>query len=132
MTSLIEDSSPLSAALAGPIEVGAPDVAGALAVYPLFGPAAKLDYLAFAAAHEQVAINELERAASVNDLVVQNSASKPVLLYEGEEVIGAQQNRVIDVSILVAAKARTRIPVSCVEQGRWDGRRHRERFRPSR
>src|SRR6185436_8268927 len=56
---------------------------------------------------------------------------QPVLLYEGEEILGAQQNRVLDVSVLVAANAKTRIPVSCVERGRWDGRRHRERFRPS-
>ena len=132
MSNLLEDSNVLSNYLAGPIEVGEPDVAGPLAVYPLIGPATTLDYVAFATAHEQVAITELEGGASVNDLVVHNQGAKPVLLYEGEEVIGAQQNRVIDISILIAANAKTQIPVSCVEQGRWDGRRHQERFIPSR
>ena len=131
MSNALEDPNALSSHLASPIEVGEPDVAGPLAVYPLFGPEAGLSYVAFAAAHEQVAITELEGGASVNDLVVHNSGADPVLLYEGEEVIGAQQNRVLDISILVAAGSKTRIPVSCVEQGRWDGRRHRERFRPS-
>jgi hypothetical protein len=117
-----------------PLRVGDPDVHGPLAVFPLFGPEPKLDYTSFARAHgaEQVAITELEGGASVNDLMIHNTGSKPVLLYEGEELLGAQQNRVLDVSLLIAAEAKTRIPVSCVEAGRWDGSRRSERFRPSR
>jgi len=118
--------------LAGPIEVGEADGAGALAVHPLFGPPVALDYAAFASVDGEVAITELEHGASVNDLVVANDGDRAVLLYEGEEILGARQNRVLDVSVLVAARSKARIPVSCVEQGRWDGRRHRERLRPSR
>jgi hypothetical protein len=44
----------------------------------------------------------------------------------GEEVLGAQQNRTFDVSVLVAATSALRVPVSCVEAGRWDGGRHDE------
>ena len=73
------------------------------------------------AGHGQVAITELEGGASVNDLVVHNQGAQPVLLYEGEEILGAQQNRVLDISILVAAEAKTQIPVSCVEQGAGTG-----------
>ena len=126
-----ESTPSLSTHLSEPIEVGEPDVSGPLAVYPLFGPTSNLDYVAFAAALEEVAITELESDASVNDLLVHNKGTRPVLLYEGEEILGAQQNRVLDISILVAAKSKTRIPVSCVEQGRWEGSRHREAFRPS-
>lgn len=132
MSNSLKDPKPLSTHLTAPIEVGEPDEAGSLTVYPLLGPPAALDYVAFATAHEQVSITELEGDASVNDLLVHNTGSKPVLLYEGEEILGAQQNRVLDISILVAAESKTRIPVSCVEAGRWDGTRHRERFRPSR
>jgi hypothetical protein len=119
--------------LDGPIEVGAPDVAGPLAVFPLFGPEPTLAYTSFSRAHGagQAEITELESGASVNDLTVINRAPSPVLLYEGEELLGAQQNRVLDISLLLAAGAKTRIPVSCVEQGRWDGRRRHEAFRPS-
>lgn len=131
MTSTRNDQQSLSTYLATPIEVGEPDVSASLAVYPLFGPAAGLEYVAFAAPDSGATITELESGASVNDLLVHNAGSQPVLLYEGEEILGAQQNRVLDVSVLAAAAAKTRIPVSCVERGRWDGRRHRERFRAS-
>src|SRR5439155_20093766 len=50
---------------------------------------------------------------------------------EGEEVLGAQQNRTFDVSVLVPARRRLRVPVSCVEAGRWDGPRHGESFQPA-
>jgi hypothetical protein len=75
-----------------------------------------------------VKLGEREGGASVRDLVVQNPTDVSVLLYEGEEVLGAQQNRTFDVSVLVAAGARLRVPVSCVEAGRWDGGRHAEEF----
>jgi hypothetical protein len=61
-------------------------------------------------------------------LLVENPTEARVLLYEGEEVLGAQQNRTFDVTVLVAARKKLKVPVSCVERGRWDGRRHREDF----
>ena len=42
-----------------------------------------------------------------------------MLLYDGEELVGAKQNRILNVSVLVGAGAKLPIPVSCVEQGRW-------------
>jgi hypothetical protein len=131
MNALPDVSPTLADHLAEPIRVGEPATSGPLAVYPLYGPPTTLDYAALATADGQVAITELEGGASVNDLTVKNSSDRAVLLYEGEEILGAQQNRVLDVSILLAAGSETRIPVSCVEQGRWDGARHGERFRPS-
>jgi len=115
----------LSTHLSEPLEVGDPDVSGPLAVYPLFGPAPKLDYAAFAQAQSDVAITELDGGASVNDLIVHNQGSRPVLLYEGEEILGAQQNRVLDISILVAAASKTRILPSTFDRqvttGSWVG-----------
>ena len=45
-----------------------------------------------------------------------------MLLYDGEELVGAKQNRILNVTVLVAEQTAVRIPVSCVEQGRWASR----------
>ena len=122
----------LNAYLEAPLVVGDPDVTGPLAVFPLFGPLARFEYQSFAQGRAHgVSVKELPDGASVNDLVVHNPTGLPVLLFEGEEVLGAQQNRTFDVSVLVAGSSTLRVPVSCVEAGRWDGRRHGEDFAPA-
>jgi hypothetical protein len=118
--------------LAAPLLVGEPDVHGPLAVFPLFGPPPVLEYVAFAdGVARGLLVKELDGGASVNDLVVLNPTDANVLLYQGEEVLGARQNRTFDVSVLVAAGRSLRVPVSCVEHGRWDGARHAEAFTPA-
>jgi hypothetical protein len=47
------------------------------------------------------------------------AAARAVLLLDGEELIGAKQNRVLNLTILAPAHSTLVIPVSCVEQGRW-------------
>jgi hypothetical protein len=58
----------------------------------------------------------------VPELAVHNPLDRNVLLYDGEELIGAKQNRILNVTVLVAAGSKTAIPVSCVEEGRWHAR----------
>src|SRR3954454_4545532 len=131
--SAVEPALPtLNDVLPAPLRVGAPDVHGPLAVFPLFGPPPVVEYVAFAdGCARGVVVKELADAAPVNDLVVVNPTRVAVLLYEGEEVLGAQQNRTFDVSVLVPAGASVRVPVSCVEHGRWEGARHGEAFSPA-
>jgi len=118
--------------LGEPLRVGAPDLAGPLTVFPIFGPAPQLEYVAFAQGRTAgVIIKELESGPSVRDLVVENPTGTAVLLYEGEEVLGAQQNRNFDTSVLIPAGERLQVPVSCMEAGRWDASRHAEEFRPA-
>jgi hypothetical protein len=116
-----------------PFTVERPAVAGPLAVFPLIadrGP--KVNYLGFAEAIPHGAsVTELPGQASVNDLLVKNPLVSRVLLYEGQEVLGAQQNRTLDVSVLVPAESELPVPVSCVEAGRWDGSRAGEAFTPA-
>ncbi|HWB13798.1 MAG TPA: DUF6569 family protein [Pirellulales bacterium] len=66
-----------------------------------------------------VTVEEVGEAGTVPELIVNNDTDDLVLFLEGEELRGAKQNRVLNTSVLIAAKSRTRIPVSCVEQGRW-------------
>ena len=56
------------------------------------------------------------------ELLVENPLDADVLLYDGEELVGAKQNRILNVSVLAGAHSKLTIPVSCVEQGRWQMR----------
>ncbi len=64
-------------------------------------------------------IAETSESGSVPELVVENPLDARILLYDGEELVGAKQNRILNVSVLVDACSKLAIPVSCVEQGRW-------------
>jgi hypothetical protein len=119
--------------LAVQITVAEPSIVGPLAMFPLIADREpSVRYVSFADSVQRGAtVKELAGGASVNDLIVHNPLDVPVLLYEGEEVLGAQQNRTFDVSALVAANSVLKVPVSCVEAGRWDGARHDEAFAPA-
>ena len=64
-------------------------------------------------------IEEVGAGGSVPELRVVNPLVDDVLLYDGEELIGAKQNRILNVSVLVGGGKSLPIPVSCVEEGRW-------------
>jgi hypothetical protein len=96
-----------------------------LSMYPLICPDdIELDYLLLdeALAGGVLDIVEVTQGGSVQDLKVVNKAGQMVLLLDGEELVGAKQNRIINTTILIAANSTTTIPVSCVEQGRWSYR----------
>ncbi|MBC7334215.1 MAG: hypothetical protein H5T85_07165, partial [Actinobacteria bacterium] len=65
-------------------------------------------------------IKEVSREGSVNELVAKNKSNTLILLLDGEELVGAKQNRIINTTILLGKMSNTRIPVSCVEASRWD------------
>lgn len=93
-----------------------------ITVFPVHREAApQMKYLALDAAldRELVEVTEVDIAGSVPDLLVKNRGKLPVLIIDGEEVVGAKQNRVVNTSILLPAKSTTKIPVSCTEAGRW-------------
>ena len=93
----------------------------ALSVFPLLTDTdSSLEYLLSdeALGNDLIAVTEVSEAGSVPDLLVENKGDTRVLFLEGEELVGAKQNRMLNTTILVAARSKTRIPVSCVEQGR--------------
>ena len=102
---------------------------GALAVIPHLAPNLDdPDWLTLEEAGDRVRVTEVSEDGSVPFLKVVNEADQPVLLLDGEELIGAKQNRILNTTVLVGAHAEVIIPVSCVEEGRW-GYRGRQ-FRP--
>lgn len=64
-------------------------------------------------------MTEVDNHGAVPNLKVQNKSEQMVLILDGEELVGAKQNRIVNSTILVAGNATVLIPVSCVEQGRW-------------
>jgi hypothetical protein len=93
-----------------------------MAVIPLFSPLDDSpEYLTLKEALEKnvLKITEISRSGSVPELKVSNASEVGVLLLDGEELVGAKQNRVLNTTILLREKSDTVIPVSCTEQGRW-------------
>ncbi len=63
------------------------------------------------------------REPSVNRIIFKNSGNVPVFAIDGEEVIGAFQNRVINTAFFSEPNTVIEVPVSCVEERRWKGER---------
>jgi len=104
------------------LEFGEPLHFKNMGVIPLFTSIDhSLEYLTLKEALEKrlLTITEVSHGGSVPELKVTNKAEIPVLLLDGEELVGAKQNRTLNTSILLKKKSETIIPVSCTEQGRW-------------
>jgi hypothetical protein len=93
-----------------------------ITLFPLLWPhPADPPYLLLQQAIEagEAVVEEISGAGSVPNLLLHNKGQRPVLICEGDILMGAKQNRVVNLSVLVAARTKFTLPVSCVEQGRW-------------
>ncbi len=100
------------------LEVTEPVSRGPLHLFALVGAAATTEALEAGA----LRVEELGEDGSVPELRVVNGGASPVLILEGDELIGAKQNRTVNSTVLVAARSELVLPVSCVERGRWSRR----------
>jgi hypothetical protein len=64
-------------------------------------------------------VSEKSEHGDVPVIQIENRGKLPLLGIQGEEYVGAKQNRTLNISVLVGP-GKTRIPVTCVEAGRWD------------
>ena len=93
-----------------------------LTLYPVLSDEViPFDYLTLDEALSQnlIEVVEVDQHGSVPELKVVNKSEKMVLILDGEELVGAKQNRMINTTILIPSNETVKIPVSCVEQGRW-------------
>lgn len=67
-------------------------------------------------------VTEVSESGSVPELRFVNKGTQPVFILDGEELLGAKQNRSVNLSLLVPSASSLTIPVSCVEAGRWHAR----------
>lgn len=101
---------------------GEPVEVGKLRVTPVFiREEAALPYLEFGEALGRglVEVTEVSEGVSVPNLFVRNKADRDVIIVDGELLVGAKQNRVVNTTVVVPAHSSVEIPVTCVEQGRW-------------
>lgn len=103
------------------ISLGIPQQHEKLTIYPLIArDAPELPFHLMADALDQgvLRISEVDSGV-VGELLAINSGPTPILILDGEQLIGAKQNRTTNRSIILPAGSETRLPVSCMEQGRW-------------
>jgi hypothetical protein len=73
-----------------------------------------------ALAERHTVLREVGEHGDVNRVLVSHYGERLLLLVDGEQLIGAKQNRVFNASFLVAPGAHeVAVAVSCVERGRW-------------
>lgn len=122
---LAQDASPAPDLDLGDYEAGAPVLAYNLAVVPLHtrkGPPYD-DYtvLEEAQAAKKVSIREVSGDGTVEELRVHNRDERPLYLVGGELVLGGKQDRMVQSDVVLDPGERRKVPVFCVEQGRWNG-----------
>lgn len=104
------------------LKLGSPQIHLNLALVPLLDERTVApDYLLLDEALEReiARVTEVSTQGRVPELAFENASSGKVLLVDGDELVGAKQNRILNLTILVGSGKKVVIPVSCVEQGRW-------------
>ena len=103
------------------LEIGHPVGHQNLTLVPLMGPSSSLDYILAAEAIQKgmLTVREVDQSGNVNVLIIENHSDKRILLLDGEELIGAKQNRILNTTVFLEINITQKIPVSCVESGRW-------------
>lgn len=103
------------------IRYGEPRSFSGLTLVPLFSsrPAPFEYVLVSTAIRTGTAAIEEVGLGHVPTLRIMNRSAMPVLLVDGEHLVGLKQNRILNTTILVPEQSSLDIPVSCVEQGRW-------------
>ena len=104
------------------VRLGEPQVYRNLAMVPLLGTGPnEAGYLLLddALSSGCARVNEVSESGSVLELKFVNECDRPVLLLDGEELVGAKQNRILNLSVLAPAHKAIVIPVSGIEAGRW-------------
>ena len=64
-------------------------------------------------------ISETSPGGEVPFLLLENTSDRPIIILDGEELIGGKQNRIINTTLVILGSTSVRIPVSCVQAGRW-------------
>jgi len=64
-------------------------------------------------------VTEVSVIGVVHEATLTNNSDQPILVLDGEELVGAKQNRITNFTTLAPPRTTMRVSVSCIEQGRW-------------
>jgi hypothetical protein len=103
------------------IELGEPIFLRNLSIYAISGYPASVIQISSLEEVLSIAHGEFRELdpPDINRIAFHNQGNAPLLMLDGEEIIGSLQNRIAVDSILVPARTRSNIPVICAEEGRW-------------
>ncbi len=107
------------------IEIGEGTTHERMVVFPIFARGdgtggSPLGYRTLQQAIADGSVEVTEQAsATVPELTMRNKGATMIFVLDGEEILGGQQNRIVNASFLVAANSTVALPVTCVEHGRW-------------
>lgn len=112
------------AAWVGTLSLGEPHRIGGVQVVPVLQRGGEPKDVELILATEALRNGTLEvremRRPSVAEVEARNGGSVPVLIREGDTLVGGRQNRVVTRTTVVPAGSRVVVPVGCMEQGRWN------------
>ena len=102
--------------------IGKPITYKNLTIFPLtqgFTPKTRYTTLDEAMGKDWLTIREIG-SGDVNFVELRNTGNKTVLILTGEMISGAKQDRMLKDDVLIPANSKwVRVPVYCVEHGRW-------------
>jgi hypothetical protein len=67
---------------------------------------------------------KISEVGNVDTVSLNYSGNSPLFVMDGEEIIGARQNRVFNTSFITERVEEIPVPVSCVEEGRYQGKKN--------
>ncbi|MDP6052287.1 MAG: HIRAN domain-containing protein [Candidatus Latescibacteria bacterium] len=98
-----------------------------LTICPIYSPnghTPSYDLLKEAIEASHAEVTEMSEDGVVSELQIINRGTRRILIPEGIMLTGAKQDRIVNVTVLVAAASTFTLPVSCVEEGRWSSVSH--------
>jgi hypothetical protein len=105
------------------LSLGEPQSLEPYTIYPLCVGAAAPPEPGLLLTHQAMEAQVLEilekGEGEVQELDALNKGDAPVVVLEGDTLVGCKQNRVVARSVILGKGKKTPIPVGCMEQGRW-------------
>lgn len=108
--------------LSANFQLGEPNIISNLIVFPVYSKSySPHTPITLDDSGDGIQVEELT-SPTVTSVNIRNLTDSEFFGGEGEELIGALQHRIFVTSFLLPGRSEKVVPVSCVEEGRWEGK----------